>query len=90
MTANIEVAGEKKQHALTVPVEALFQKDEGEVVYIPKAIDPKAPAKKKSDDKAKTFDKDAWREKFDRRVVVTGLSDNSHVSRLEPVEALRS
>jgi len=86
MTANIEVVGEKKQHVLTVPVEALFQKDSGEVVYMPKAIDPKAPEKKKSDEKSKSFDKDAWKEKFNQRVVVTGLSDNS---RVEIVSGLR-
>lgn len=78
MTANIEVVGDRKQHVLTVPVEALFQKDEGEVVYIPRALDPK-DEKKKPDDKSSTFDKDAWKTRFDRRIVTTGLSDNSKV-----------
>src|ERR1043166_1218966 len=44
MTANIEVVGEKKDKVLTVPVEAVFQRDDSEVVYIKKAVDPKAAA----------------------------------------------
>ena len=80
MTANIEVIGEKKDKGLTVPVESVFKRDDQEIVYIKKAIDPKAFAeaeKKKGD--AKKEDKDAWKMFFDKRVVVTGLADNSHV-----------
>lgn len=80
MTANIEVSGEKKAKVLTVPVESVFQRDEGEIVYVKKLVDPKAAAdaKKKADAK-KEDDKDAWKQFFDRRVVVTGLADNSRV-----------
>src|SRR5439155_1223622 len=42
MTANIEVLGEKKDKVLTVPVESVFQRDEGEIVFVKKQIDPKA------------------------------------------------
>src|SRR5947209_1420313 len=46
MTANIEVLGEKKDKVLTVPVESVFQRDEGEIVFVKKPFDPKAPAAK--------------------------------------------
>lgn len=78
MTANIEMVGEKKDKVLSVPVESVFQRDEGEIVYLKKKIDPKAAAKvtKTADGKE---DKDAWKKFFDKRVVVTGLSDNARV-----------
>src|SRR5687768_16223653 len=92
MTANIEVVGERKDKVLTVPVEAVFKRDDQEVVYVKKAIDPKAlaeQAKKKSDDKdaKKKDDKDAWKQFFDKRVIVTGLADNA---RVEIVSGLKS
>jgi HlyD family secretion protein len=77
MTSNIEVLGERKDKVLTVPVEAVFQRDEGEIVYVRKHIDPKAAEGKKS--VVKKDDKDAWKQFFDKRVVVTGLADNSHI-----------
>ena len=42
MTANIEVIGEKKEKVLSVPVESVFKRDDQEIVYVKKAIDPKA------------------------------------------------
>lgn len=84
MTANIEVIGEKKEKVLTVPVESVFQRDEGEVVYVKKAIDPNAKevkADKKSDDK------DAWKQWFEKRVIVSGLADNARVEVLKGLKA---
>jgi HlyD family secretion protein len=80
MTANIEMTGEKKTKVLTVPVESVFQRDEGEIVYVKKKLDAKAMAEasKKPKDEGK-IDKDAWKKFFEKRVVVTGLSDNAHV-----------
>ncbi len=83
MTANIEMVGERKPKVLTVPVESVFQRDEGEIVYVKKNIDPKTvqqPEKKSADGK---IDKNAWKKYFDKRVVVTGLSDNAHVEILK-------
>ena len=82
MTANIEVNGERKDKVLTVPVESVFQREEGEVVFVKKKIDPKAapPPMKKGD-------KDAWKKFFDRRVVVSGLADNSRVEILKGLKA---
>ncbi len=90
MTANIEVSGERKEKVLTVPVEAVFQRDEGEIIYVTKKIDPKlleqqAKAKKPQGDKKD--DKDAWKKWFDKRTVVTGLADNSRVEILSGLKA---
>ncbi len=88
MTANIEVLGEKKDHVLTVPVESVFQRDEGEIVFVKKKIDPKAvaaaPAKKTANGEK---DKDAWKQFFEKRVVVTGLSDNRRVEIVKGLKA---
>lgn len=88
MTANLEMIGEKKEKVLTVPVESVFQRDEGEIVYVKKQnLDAKAIAaasKKKSDGK---IDKDAWKMFFDKRVVVTGLSDNTRVEIIKGLKA---
>lgn len=83
MTANIEVMGEQKNKVLTVPVESIFRRDDQEIVYVKKAIDPKAFAEeakqKKSGEEAKKAEKDAWKKFFDKRVVTTGLADNAKV-----------
>ena len=44
MTANIDVLGERRDKVLTVPVEALFRRDDKEVVYIKKSEAPKRPS----------------------------------------------
>jgi HlyD family secretion protein len=84
MTANMEMIGEKKLKVLTVPVESVFQRDEGEIVYVKKKLDAKAMAEasKKPKDEGK-IDKDAWKKFFEKRVVVSGLSDNAHVEILK-------
>lgn len=82
MTANLEMIGEKKEKVLSVPVESVFQRDEGEIVYVKKKIDPKAvapPAKTKDGQQ----DKEAWKKFFEKRVVVSGLSDNARVEILK-------
>src|SRR5438093_5377547 len=88
MTANIEMIGEKKDKVLTVAVESVFQRDDGEIVYVKKKLDAKAMAEasKKPKDEGK-IDKDAWKKFFDKRVVVTGLSDNAHVEILKGLKA---
>ncbi len=88
MTANIEMTGEKKAKVLTVPVESVFQRDEGEIVYVKKTLDAKAMAEasKKPKDEGK-IDKDAWKKFFEKRIVVTGLSDNAHVEILKGLKA---
>ena len=89
MTANIEVKGERKEKVLTVPVESVFQRDDGEIVFVKKKIDPKqfeaaAKNQKKGD---KKDDKDAWKKFFEKRTVVTGLADNARVEIVNGVKA---
>jgi HlyD family secretion protein len=85
MTANVDVLGERKDRVLTVPVEALFRKDDAELVYIKKVGMPQAAESpgllsrvfaggKKDDPAARLDEKDKWKEKFDVRTVETGLS----------------
>jgi HlyD family secretion protein len=84
MTANVDVIGEKREKVLTVPVEALFRRDEKEVVYVKKAPAPQASqspsflskvfAASPKDGPQKLEDKDKWKEKFDLREVETGLA----------------
>jgi HlyD family secretion protein len=96
MTANIDVVGEKRVAVLAVPVEAIFKKDETEVVYVKKAEAPK-PAEKggllssvfaagKKDGPAEKLDpKDAWKERFELREIETGLAS---VDKVEVVKGL--
>ena len=92
MTANIEVNGERKDKVLTVPVESVFKRDDEEIVYVKKTIDPKAFAEEgqeESQRRPRRADKDAWKKFFDKRIVVTGLADNARVeivSGLKPGE----
>ena len=85
MTANIEVKGERKDKVLTVPVESVFQRDDGEIVFVRKTLDAKqleAAAKNTKKD-----DKEAWKTFFEKRKVVTGLADNAHVQIVSGVKA---
>ncbi|HET7292279.1 MAG TPA: efflux RND transporter periplasmic adaptor subunit [Vicinamibacteria bacterium] len=84
MTANIDVIGERREKVLTVPVEALFRRDDKEIVYLRKPEAPKAPESKgflaavfadgRKDGHAKLDEKDRWKEKFEVREVQTGLA----------------
>ncbi len=97
MTANIDIVGEKRAKVLTVPVEAIFKKDETEVVYVKKPEEPKKAADKggflssvfaagKKDAPAAKLDpKDAWKEKFELREIETGLAA---VDKVEIVKGL--
>ncbi len=97
MTANIDIVGEKRQKVLTVPVEAIFKKDEAEVVYVKKPDAPKKAADtggflssvfaagKKDAPAAKPDPKDAWKEKFEVREIETGLAA---VDKVEVVKGL--
>jgi HlyD family secretion protein len=87
MTANIEVVGEKKDKVLTVPVESVFQRDEGEIIFVKKKLDPNAVPTKQVKKDGQQQDKDAWKRFFEKRVVVTGLSDNSRVEVLKGMKA---
>jgi HlyD family secretion protein len=90
MTANIDVMGEKRAQVLTVPVEALFRRDDSEFVYVKKAPAPKSAesagflsrvfaADKKTTPAPKLEDKDKWKEQFDVREVETGLASTNKI-----------
>lgn len=90
MTANIEVVGERKDKVLTIPVESVFRRDDQEIVYVKKPIDPKAfaePEKKLEGEAAKKAEKDAWKKFFDKRVITTGLADNAKVEVIAGLKA---
>jgi multidrug efflux pump subunit AcrA (membrane-fusion protein) len=86
MTANLDVLGDRVAHVLTAPVEALFKRDDKEVVYVKKAEAPKVAESKGffgsvfaagKDDKTpagKVDEKDRWKEKFELREIETGLA----------------
>jgi HlyD family secretion protein len=83
MTANIDVLGEKREKVLTVPVEALFRKDDKEVVYLKKPPAPKVAspgllgkvfaAGPRDTPPPRLEEKDKWKERFEVREVETGL-----------------
>jgi HlyD family secretion protein len=96
MTANIDIVGEKHERVLAVPVEAIFKKDDTEVVYVKKAEAPKQAEKggfiasvfaagKKDAPAQKPDPKDAWKEKFDVKEIETGLAS---VDKVEIVKGL--
>jgi HlyD family secretion protein len=98
MTANIDIVGEKREKALSVPVEAIFKKDDKEIVYVKKPEAPKAGSSAgllssvfasgpKDPAPAKVEEKDKWKEKFDVREVETGLASVERVEILGGVDA---
>ncbi len=96
MTANIDVIGERRDKVLTVPVEALFRKDDQEFVYVKKAEAPKDASTsfltsvfagtKKDDPAARLDEKTKWKEQFEVREVETGLSSVEKVQIVKGLE----
>jgi RND family efflux transporter MFP subunit len=77
MTANIEVRGEKVEKALSVPVEAIFKKNDRDVVYVVKGTfdEPKEGEKKPRKAKSGKLDvSDTWQRFFEERPVKVGLA----------------
>lgn len=77
MTANIEVRGEKVDKALSVPVEAIFKKNDRDVVYVVKGTfdEPKEGEKKPRKTKSGKLDvSDTWQRFFEERPVKVGLA----------------
>jgi HlyD family secretion protein len=96
MTANVDILGQRRDKVLTVPVEALFRKDDAELVYVKKAPAPKPSASagflsrvlaaSPKDAPIKLEEKDRWKERFDVREVQTGLAS---VDKIEIVGGLK-
>ncbi|MBK5257009.1 MAG: efflux RND transporter periplasmic adaptor subunit [Vicinamibacteria bacterium] len=86
MTANLNVLGDRVEGVLTAPVEALFKRDDKEVVYVKKPEAPKvseskgffssvfAADKDATATAGKVDEKDKWKAKFELREVETGLA----------------
>src|SRR4051794_34096813 len=87
MTANIEVKGERKAKVLTVPVESVFQRDGVELVFVKKKLDPNTVPTKDVKKEGQAPDKDGWKKFFEKRTIVTGLSDNSKVEIVKGLKA---
>jgi HlyD family secretion protein len=93
MTANVSIKGDRADKVLAVPVESVFRREEGEIVYVKKAAAGKADKGKgaktanseavaskgdKAESKATPDPRDAWKKTFEERKVETGLSSMSH------------
>jgi HlyD family secretion protein len=88
MTANVTIKGDRADHVLAVPVEAVFRRDDGDVVYLKKSEAEKLAAEAKGNEpKATPNPKDAWKQFFDERPVVTGLASISNVQIVEGLVA---
>jgi HlyD family secretion protein len=97
MTANVDVIGEKREGVLTLPVEALFRRDDEEIVYVRKAEAPRAAEKgsllsrafaaDESEPEPKLDEKDRWQQRFEVRTVETGLSSLDKVEVVSGLEA---
>lgn len=74
MTANVKIMGEKVEGILTVPIEALFRRDDKDIVYVLKASGASTFAKPKG-----TPTPDAWKSWFEEREVEVGLSSLTRV-----------
>jgi HlyD family secretion protein len=92
MTANVTIKGDRAERVLAVPVESVFRREDGEVVYVKTAAADRAGKAKGAkpggaaaapDDPAKAKAKatpdprDAWKKVFEERKVETGLSSIS-------------
>ena len=89
MTANIEVRGDRVDHALSVPVESLFKKNDREIVYVvKKPFDPpKEGERKPRKMNSGKFDvSDTWQRYFDERPVEVGLSSLERAQVLTGIE----
>jgi HlyD family secretion protein len=92
MTANIDIVGDKREGVLTVPVEAIFKRDEADVVYVKKAKEPEE-AQKRSGFLASVFasdgddepeeevdEKDLWK----KVEILEGLEEDTEVAVEDP------
>jgi len=90
MTANVEVRGDKVAKALSVPSEAVFKKNDREIVYVlKKAFDePKPGEKNPRKTKSGKYDvSDVWKRFFDEREVKVGLASLERAQVLKGIDA---
>lgn len=82
MTANVSIKGDKATQVLAVPIESVFHREDGEVVYVKRtdvsATDGKS-ARGEPKPKATPDPREAWKRTFAERKVETGLASLSTV-----------
>lgn len=78
MTANVSIKGEKAEKVLSVPVESVFHREDGEVVYVKKAP-PASGNGKAAEPKATPDPREAWKQKFEERKVESGIASLAQV-----------
>jgi multidrug efflux pump subunit AcrA (membrane-fusion protein) len=78
MTANVSIKGDKAVRVLSVPVESVFHREDGEVVYVRRTAlavgTGKPPAPKATPDP-----REAWKQRFEERKVETGIASLAKV-----------
>lgn len=84
MTANVTILGERTEDAVTVPVESVFRRESGELVYVKRASGNGANGQQ-PDPGDVSDPRQAWKQHFEERAVVTGLAS---MTRVEVVEGL--
>jgi HlyD family secretion protein len=90
MTANVVIKGERAEGVLAVPIEAVFHREDGEVVYVRKPAAGAEKGKAKANDgqpRATPNPRDAWKATFEERRVVTGLASISHAQIVSGLDA---
>ena len=90
MTANIEVRGDKVDKVLSVPSEAVFKKNDREIVYVLKKVfdEPKPGERKPRKTKSDKYDvSDVWQRFFEEREVKMGLASLERAQLLKGLEA---
>ena len=78
MTANVSIKGEKAAKVLSVPVESVFHREDGEIVYLKKTGLPSGDGKAAAP-KATPDPRDAWKQKFEERKVESGIASLAQV-----------
>jgi HlyD family secretion protein len=89
MTANIELRGERAEKVLAVPVEAVFKKEDKQVVYVLKGAfdEPKPGDKKLRPGRSGKYDiSEAWKRFFDEKEVKVGLASLEKTQILQGIE----
>jgi len=90
MTANIEVRGDKVAKVLSVPSEAVFKKNDREIVYVLKKVfdEPKPGERKLRKTKSGQYDvSDVWQRFFEEREVKVGLASLERAQLLKGLDA---
>jgi HlyD family secretion protein len=90
MTANVVIKGDRAEGVLAVPIEAVFHREDGEVVYVKRPVIEAEKGKAKAKDgepKATPNPRDAWKDKLEERKVVTGLASMSHAQIVSGLDA---